>query len=114
VHALGRYGFKKIAANHCTGAQAIALMHELGYPILGGSGKNGSSGTDHVATETSCDFERAGQRSEDRSSALGSVATASSPTPSLRAGGSPDLLVSPTPLRRTTIPLDPAVCDLLA
>jgi 7,8-dihydropterin-6-yl-methyl-4-(beta-D-ribofuranosyl)aminobenzene 5'-phosphate synthase len=48
VHALGRYGFKKIAANHCTGAQAIALMHELGYPILGGSGKNGSSGTDHV------------------------------------------------------------------
>jgi hypothetical protein len=23
-------------------------MHELGYPILGGSGKNGSSGTDHV------------------------------------------------------------------
>jgi 7,8-dihydropterin-6-yl-methyl-4-(beta-D-ribofuranosyl)aminobenzene 5'-phosphate synthase len=48
VHALGRYGFKKIAANHCTGAQAIALMHELGYPILGGSGQNGSTGTDHV------------------------------------------------------------------
>jgi hypothetical protein len=23
-------------------------MHELGYPILGGSGKNGSIGTDHV------------------------------------------------------------------
>jgi 7,8-dihydropterin-6-yl-methyl-4-(beta-D-ribofuranosyl)aminobenzene 5'-phosphate synthase len=48
VHALGRYGFQKIAANHCTGADAIALMHELGYPILGGSGQHGSTGTDHV------------------------------------------------------------------
>ncbi len=47
VRALGRYGFSRIAANHCTGAEAIALMHELGYPIVGGSGRDGSLGTDH-------------------------------------------------------------------
>ena len=47
VRALGRYGFRRIAANHCTGAQALAMMHELGYPLVGGSGQDGSVGTDH-------------------------------------------------------------------
>lgn len=48
VRTLGRYGFRKIAANHCTGAEAVAMMRKLGYPVLGGSGRDGSSGTDHV------------------------------------------------------------------
>ena len=48
VKALAKYGFRKIAANHCTGAPAIALMHELGYPMVAGSGKDGSQGIDHV------------------------------------------------------------------
>lgn len=47
VRALGHYGFGKIAANHCTGAEAIALMRQLGYPMVAGSGRDGSSGTDH-------------------------------------------------------------------
>jgi 7,8-dihydropterin-6-yl-methyl-4-(beta-D-ribofuranosyl)aminobenzene 5'-phosphate synthase len=56
VRALGRYGFRKIAANHCTGAGAIAYMHELGYPMVGGSGQNGSSGTDHLGNGDSVRF----------------------------------------------------------
>jgi len=47
VRTLGRYGFKKIAANHCTGAEAIALMRELDYPLVGGTARDGSVGTDH-------------------------------------------------------------------
>jgi len=47
VRALGRYGFKKIAANHCTGPGAIALMRELDYPLVGGTARDGSVGTDH-------------------------------------------------------------------
>ena len=47
VRTLGRYGFQKIAANHCTGAAAIALMRQLDYPLLGGTGRDGSVGTDH-------------------------------------------------------------------
>ena len=47
VRTLGQYGFQKIAANHCTGAKAIALMRELDYPLVGGTGRSGSLGTDH-------------------------------------------------------------------
>ena len=47
VRALGRYGFQKIAANHCTGAAAISLMCELNYPLVTGTGRDGSVGTDH-------------------------------------------------------------------
>ena len=36
VRALAGYGFEKIGCNHCTGAPAIALMSELGYPLLRG------------------------------------------------------------------------------
>ncbi len=59
VRALGRYGFRKIAANHCTGAPAIALMHELGYPMVGGSGRDGSQGTDHVGNGDAVRFAAA-------------------------------------------------------
>lgn len=39
---LGKYGFKKIACNHCTGVAAVRKMAELGYPVVGGSARNGS------------------------------------------------------------------------
>jgi len=56
VRALGRYGFRKIAANHCTGAEAVALMRELGYPVVGGSGRGGSTGTAHLGNGDSVRF----------------------------------------------------------
>jgi 7,8-dihydropterin-6-yl-methyl-4-(beta-D-ribofuranosyl)aminobenzene 5'-phosphate synthase len=42
VKKMGEYGFKKIAANHCTGLPAVKKMIELGYPVVRGSGKRGS------------------------------------------------------------------------
>ncbi len=42
IDKMGSYGFKKIAANHCTGILAIQKMHELGYPVVRGNAKNGS------------------------------------------------------------------------
>ena len=56
VRTLGKYGFRKIAANHCTGNEAIALMHRLGYPMIGGSGKDGSRGSDHLGNGDSIRF----------------------------------------------------------
>jgi 7,8-dihydropterin-6-yl-methyl-4-(beta-D-ribofuranosyl)aminobenzene 5'-phosphate synthase len=56
VRALGRYGFRKIAANHCTGAEAVALMRELGYPVVDGSGRDGSAGTSHLGNGDSVRF----------------------------------------------------------
>lgn len=47
VRKLGGYGFRRIAANHCTGTEALALMRELDFPLVGGSGRDGSVGTDH-------------------------------------------------------------------
>jgi 7,8-dihydropterin-6-yl-methyl-4-(beta-D-ribofuranosyl)aminobenzene 5'-phosphate synthase len=42
VHEIGKYGFKKMACNHCTGLTAVKRMVELGYPVVKGSGKFGS------------------------------------------------------------------------
>ncbi len=36
---MARFGFHKIAPNHCTGPSAIAKMIELGYPIESGSNR---------------------------------------------------------------------------
>ena len=40
---LGRFGFRKIAANHCTGVPAVERMIALGYPVVHGSGRYGSA-----------------------------------------------------------------------
>lgn len=56
VRALGHYGFRKIAANHCTGAEAVKLMRELGYPVADGSGRDGSTGTSHLGNGDSVRF----------------------------------------------------------
>ena len=42
VKKMGSYGFKKIAANHCTGLPAVKKMLELGYPVIKGTGSKGS------------------------------------------------------------------------
>lgn len=42
VQGMGKFHFKKIACNHCTGLVAVQKMIELGYPIVRGSGKHRS------------------------------------------------------------------------
>lgn len=42
VKGMGKYNFKKIACNHCTGLVAVQKMIELGYPVVRGSGRLGS------------------------------------------------------------------------
>jgi 7,8-dihydropterin-6-yl-methyl-4-(beta-D-ribofuranosyl)aminobenzene 5'-phosphate synthase len=42
IEKMGSYGFEKIAANHCTGLPAVRKMHELGYPVVRGTGNKGS------------------------------------------------------------------------
>lgn len=42
IEKLGSYGFTTIASNHCTGLPAVQKMIELGYPVMRGSGKDGS------------------------------------------------------------------------
>jgi 7,8-dihydropterin-6-yl-methyl-4-(beta-D-ribofuranosyl)aminobenzene 5'-phosphate synthase len=42
LEKMGSYAFKKIAANHCTGLPAVQRMRELGFPVVQGTGSNGS------------------------------------------------------------------------
>jgi len=42
IREMGKYGFERIACNHCTGLPAVELMVRLGYPIVKGTGSNGS------------------------------------------------------------------------
>ena len=42
IRDMGRYGFERIACNHCTGLPAVELMISLGYPVVKGSGSQGS------------------------------------------------------------------------
>ncbi len=42
VKGMGKYDFKKVAANHCTGLPAVQKMIELGYPVVRGTGRFGS------------------------------------------------------------------------
>jgi len=48
VKDLGKYNFKKIAANHCTGHKAIHQMIALGYPVARGTGRNGSKSKEYI------------------------------------------------------------------
>jgi 7,8-dihydropterin-6-yl-methyl-4-(beta-D-ribofuranosyl)aminobenzene 5'-phosphate synthase len=48
IEKIASYGFKKIAANHCTGILAIQKMHELGYPVIRGTASNGSQSDLHL------------------------------------------------------------------
>jgi 7,8-dihydropterin-6-yl-methyl-4-(beta-D-ribofuranosyl)aminobenzene 5'-phosphate synthase len=37
IKEIGKYNFKKIACNHCTGLGAVQRMIELGYPAVRGT-----------------------------------------------------------------------------
>jgi len=43
VNDMGKYNFKKVACNHCTGLSAVQKMIELGYPVVQGTGSFGSN-----------------------------------------------------------------------
>ena len=42
IKDMGKYNFKKVACNHCTGLPAVKKMIELGYPVVQGTGGFGS------------------------------------------------------------------------
>ena len=42
IKEMGKYNFKKIACNHCTGLVAVKRMIELGYPVVKGTARFGS------------------------------------------------------------------------
>ncbi len=45
---MAKYNFKKVACNHCTGLPAVNRMIELGYPVVQGTGSNGSKSNLYV------------------------------------------------------------------
>jgi 7,8-dihydropterin-6-yl-methyl-4-(beta-D-ribofuranosyl)aminobenzene 5'-phosphate synthase len=42
INKIGKYNFKKIACNHCTGLPAVERMVQLGYPVVRGTARYGS------------------------------------------------------------------------
>lgn len=56
VRDLGKYGFKRIACNHCTGLAAVEMMVELGYPVARGTGRDGSISDLYVGNGNSVTF----------------------------------------------------------
>ena len=54
---MGKYGFRKIAANHCTGLPAVQKMIELGYPVERGTGQHGSKSDLYIGNGDSVTFE---------------------------------------------------------
>jgi 7,8-dihydropterin-6-yl-methyl-4-(beta-D-ribofuranosyl)aminobenzene 5'-phosphate synthase len=42
IRDMPKYGFERIACNHCTGLPAVELMISLGYPVVRGTGSQGS------------------------------------------------------------------------
>lgn len=56
VRDLAGYGFEKMACNHCTGLAAVKLMKELKYPVVKGSGSQGSKSDLYVGNGDSVTF----------------------------------------------------------
>ena len=56
VRNLGSYGFERIGCNHCTGLAAVELMVELGYPVVRGTGRDGSVSDLYVGNGDSVSF----------------------------------------------------------
>lgn len=56
IEKLGSYGFAKVASNHCTGLPAVQKMIELGYPVVRGSGKDGSQSDLYVGNGDAVSF----------------------------------------------------------
>lgn len=56
IKEMGKYNFKKIACNHCTGLVAVKRMIELGYPIVKGTARYGSRSELFVGNGDSVEF----------------------------------------------------------
>ena len=56
VRGMAKYDFQKVASNHCTGLPAVELMKELGYPVVGGRGCEGSVSDLYVGNGDSVTF----------------------------------------------------------
>ena len=56
IREMGRYGFDRIACNHCTGLPAVELMTALGYPIVRGTGSQGSVSDLYIGNGDSVTF----------------------------------------------------------
>jgi 7,8-dihydropterin-6-yl-methyl-4-(beta-D-ribofuranosyl)aminobenzene 5'-phosphate synthase len=56
IREMGRYGFDRIACNHCTGLPAVELMVGLGYPIVRGTGTQGSVSDLYIGNGDSVTF----------------------------------------------------------
>jgi 7,8-dihydropterin-6-yl-methyl-4-(beta-D-ribofuranosyl)aminobenzene 5'-phosphate synthase len=56
VRDMGKYRLKRIACNHCTGLPAVKLMIDLGYPVVRGSGRDGSISDLYVGNGDSVTF----------------------------------------------------------
>lgn len=56
IKEMGKYNFKKIACNHCTGLVAVKRMIELGYPVLRGTARYGSRSELFVGNGDSVEF----------------------------------------------------------
>jgi 7,8-dihydropterin-6-yl-methyl-4-(beta-D-ribofuranosyl)aminobenzene 5'-phosphate synthase len=56
IREMGSYGFDRIACNHCTGLPAVELMVSLGYPIVKGTGSQGSASDLYVGNGDSVTF----------------------------------------------------------
>ena len=56
VREMKEYGFDRIACNHCTGLPAVELMVKLGYPIVKGTGSNGSKSDLYIGNGDSVTF----------------------------------------------------------
>lgn len=58
VRGIGKYGFKMLACNHCTGLPAVKYMRKLGYPVIGGSGREGSLSNLYVGHSDIVEFNK--------------------------------------------------------
>ena len=56
VKGMGKYGFKKVACNHCTGAVAVQKMIELGYPVVRGTARFGTKNDLYVGNGDAIKF----------------------------------------------------------
>jgi 7,8-dihydropterin-6-yl-methyl-4-(beta-D-ribofuranosyl)aminobenzene 5'-phosphate synthase len=56
IRDMPKYGFERIACNHCTGLPAVELMTKLGFPIVRGTGSHGSVSDLYVGNGDSVTF----------------------------------------------------------
>jgi 7,8-dihydropterin-6-yl-methyl-4-(beta-D-ribofuranosyl)aminobenzene 5'-phosphate synthase len=56
VKEMGKYNFKKVACNHCTGEVAVKRMIELGYPVVTGTAQFGSKSELYVGNGDVVEF----------------------------------------------------------